>query len=60
MKQKRKKKRATRQQRFIAERVRALAIVYLTRRDDLVVTEETAELGIDLWVRLNLDEQEGH
>jgi hypothetical protein len=57
---KRKKKRATRQQRFIAERVRALAIVYLTRRDDLIVTEETAELGVDLWVTLNLDEKEGH
>jgi hypothetical protein len=50
----------TMQQRFIAERVRALAIVYLTRREDLIVTEEGADVGVDLWVTLNLVEQEGH
>jgi hypothetical protein len=48
------------QQRFIGERVRALAVVYLTRRDDLIVTEETADVGVDLWVTLNLEEKEGH
>ena len=48
------------QQRLIAERVRALAVVYLTRRDDLIVTEETADIGIDLWVTLNQGDKEGH
>ena len=47
-------------QRFISERVRALAVVYLTRREDLIVTEETADVGVDLWVTLNLDDKEGH
>ncbi len=50
----------TTQQRFIAERVRALAIVYLTRREDLVVTEEATDVGVDLWVTLNLEDKEGH
>ncbi len=50
----------TTQERFIAERVRALAVVYLTRRDDLIVTEETADVGIDLWVTLNLEDKDGH
>jgi hypothetical protein len=50
----------TTQERFIAERVRALAVVYLTRRDDLIVTEETADVGIDLWVTLNLADKDGH
>jgi hypothetical protein len=50
----------TQQKRFIAERVRALAVVYLTRREDLIVTEETADFGVDLWVTLNLDHKEGH
>src|SRR4051812_37372354 len=48
------------QQRFIADRVRALAVVDLTRREDLIVTEETSDVGIDLWVTLNLQEKEGH
>ncbi len=52
--------KTTQQQRFIAERVRALAVVYLTRRNDLIVTDETAERGIDLWVTLNPDEKDGH
>src|SRR5258708_1865778 len=50
----------TTQERFIAERVRALAVVYLTRRDDLIVTEGTADVGIDLWVTLNLADKDGH
>ena len=52
--------KTTQQQRFIAERVRALAVVYLTRREDLIVTEETADIGVDLWVTLNLEDKEGH
>jgi hypothetical protein len=47
------------QKRFIAERVRALAVVYLTRREDLIVREEPADVGIDLLVTLNLEEKEG-
>jgi hypothetical protein len=47
------------QQRFISERARALAVVYLTRREDLIVTEETADVGVDLWVTLNLDDKQG-
>jgi hypothetical protein len=50
----------TTQERFIAERVRALAVVYLTRRDDLIVSEETVDVGIDLWVTLNLEDKDGH
>ena len=52
--------KTTQQQRFIGERVRALAVVYLTRREDLIVTDETADVGVDLWVTLNLEEKEGH
>src|SRR5262245_16779362 len=53
--------KTTQQQRFIHERVRALAVVYLTRREDLIVTEETAaDVGVDLWVTLNLKDKEGH
>ena len=50
----------TTQLRFIAERVRALAVVYLTRRGDLIVTEEGTDVGVDLWVTLNLEDKEGH
>jgi hypothetical protein len=52
--------KTTQQQRFIAERVRALAVIYLTRREDLIVTDATDGFGVDLWVTLNLDEKEGH
>jgi hypothetical protein len=55
MKQKTKQK-----QRFIADRVRALAVVYLTRREDLIVSEETTDVGVDLWVTLDLEDTEGH
>jgi hypothetical protein len=48
------------QQHFITERARALALVYLTRRKDLIVTEETADVGVDLWVTLNPGDKEGH
>jgi len=52
--------KTTLQERFIRERVRALAVVYLTRRDDLIITEEEAAFGVDLWVTLNLEDKEGH
>ena len=52
--------KTTQQQRFVAERARTLAVVYLTRREDLIITEETADVGVDLWVTLNLEENEGH
>jgi hypothetical protein len=47
------------QRRFVAERARALALVYLTRRKDLIVHEGAAEAGIDLWVTLNIESMEG-
>jgi hypothetical protein len=59
-KKKTKKKRKRSQQRFIAERARALAVVYLTRRDDLIVTEEPGDVGIDLSVTLNAENKGGH
>jgi hypothetical protein len=59
-KKKTKKKRKSSQQRFIAERVRALAVVYLTRRDDLIVTEEPGDVGIDLSVTLNVETKGRH
>ncbi len=40
--------RNPRQERLIAERVRALAIVHLTGRPDITVQEETGEIGVDL------------
>jgi hypothetical protein len=54
------KKRKRSQQRFIAERARALAVVYLTRRDDLIVTEEPGNVGFDLSVTLNAENKGGH
>jgi hypothetical protein len=52
--------KTTQQQRFIAERVRALAVVYLTRREDLIVSEDTVDSGVDLRVTLNRDDKHGH
>jgi len=37
---------------FIADRVRALATVYLTRRDDLIITDVDRSEGFDLRVQL--------
>jgi hypothetical protein len=51
--------RKTIQQPFIAERVRALAVVNVTRREDLIITEEAIDAAIDLWVTLNLGDEEG-
>jgi hypothetical protein len=36
------------QERLIAERARASAIVYLTGREDVTIKEETEEIGVDL------------
>jgi hypothetical protein len=52
--------KTTQQQRFIAERVRALAVVYLTRREDLIISEDTADPGVDLRVTLNPEDKHGH
>jgi hypothetical protein len=52
--------KSTRQERFISERVRALAIVFLTRREDLIVSEENVDGGVDLWVTLNPEDKVGH
>lgn len=41
-----------RQEWFIAERTRALAMVYLTRRDDLALAPAGRESGLDLVVSL--------
>src|SRR5436190_802261 len=38
---------------FIADRVRALATVYLTRRDDLIITDVDRSEGFDLRVQLS-------
>src|SRR5262245_25210559 len=40
------------QEWFVAERTRALAMVHLTRRDDLVVTQAGQEVGLELIVYL--------
>jgi hypothetical protein len=48
------------QEYFVAERARITALVYLTRREDLIVTEETADRAVDLWVTLNTEGKEGH
>jgi hypothetical protein len=51
--------KTTRQQRFIAERVHALAVVYLTRREDLIVSDDTTDSGVELCVTLNPDDKPG-
>lgn len=48
------------QQRFLRERALALAVVHLTRRKDLIVTEETADIGVDLWVTLDRKDRGSH
>ncbi len=45
--------------RLIEERARALAIMCLTRRSDLIVREESKEIGLDLLVSIHRDEKEG-
>jgi len=47
------------QKRLIRERASALATVYLTRRPDLTIREEIADIGIDLLVSLHPEEKEG-
>jgi hypothetical protein len=47
------------QQRFIGERTRALAIVYLTRRPDVQVRETVDESGFDLLVTVHSEKKHG-
>jgi hypothetical protein len=47
------------QTRLIGERVRALAIILLTRREDVSILEVTEELGLDFIVTLNHEEKPG-
>jgi hypothetical protein len=47
------------QKRLLRERARALATVYLTRRPDLTIREERADIGVDLLVCLHPDGKEG-
>jgi hypothetical protein len=47
-----RKKAAEISNAFLAERVRALAIMYLTRRDDLQVAPADRQLGIEFLVRI--------
>ncbi len=44
---------------FVADRARALAMVLLTRRDDLVVTERKDETGLDYDVYVRTDARAG-
>jgi len=47
------------QKRLVGKRAAALATVYLTRRPDLTIRDETADVGIDLLVCLHPEEKEG-
>jgi hypothetical protein len=51
--------KAAKREMFVAERARALAVMYLTRRSDLVVEEVRADIGLDLIVRLVPADKEG-
>ena len=44
---------------FIAERARALAMVLLTRRDDLSIEESKDETGLDYTAHIRADEEPG-
>jgi hypothetical protein len=47
------------QKRFVLERARALATIYLTGKPDLIVSEETTDIGVDYWVTLNAEGKDG-
>ena len=51
--------KTARQEMFIAKRVQALAVMYLTRRRDLLVETAAEDIGFDLVVRLVLPEKDG-
>ena len=51
--------KAARQEMLIAKRVRALAVMYLTRRSDLMVEEVQEDIGLDLIVRFAPENKEG-
>src|SRR4051812_11524019 len=44
---------------YLEERARALAMVYLTRRTDLVVTQEQKEPGLDYLIDIASDDKVG-
>jgi hypothetical protein len=44
-------------ERFVAERSRVLAVVVLTRRDDLTVSEAARDSGLDLHVSIGRDDK---
>src|SRR5437870_5327547 len=47
------------QARFLRKRVQALAVMYLTRRKDLIVEEASADTGLDLIARFVPEGKEG-
>jgi hypothetical protein len=47
------------QERLIGERVRAVAIVYLTRRPEITIHEETKDIGIDLLAFITPEDRTG-
>jgi len=47
-------------ERFLAERVRALATVILTRRDDLTITETKQGTGLDFHVSIEREDKSMH
>ena len=52
-------KKNTLQQRLIGERIRAVAIVHLTRRPEILVHEETKDIGIDLLAFITPEDKAG-
>jgi hypothetical protein len=44
---------------LVGQRAEALALVYLTRRDDLVISTPPLDVGVDLWVDLKGKESSG-
>jgi hypothetical protein len=58
-KKKKKKKKNTLQERLIEERIRAVAIVYLTRRPEITIHEETKDIGIDLLAFISPNDKVG-
>ncbi len=47
------------QERLIGERIRAVAIVYLTRRPEITIHEETKDIGIDLLAFITPEDKAG-
>lgn len=51
--------KAAKQERFVGQRGHALAVMYLTRRSDLLIEEVREDLGLDLIVRFVPQNKEG-